>query len=48
VPDEADDVTIPDVTNDPQISAAGAVAKSVTVQTSGQLTINIAGVLNIN
>ncbi|MES2776942.1 MAG: hypothetical protein V4722_22385 [Bacteroidota bacterium] len=48
VPDAADDVTIGNVTNDPVISVANAVAKSVTVQTSGLLTISAAGSLTIN
>jgi hypothetical protein len=48
VPDATDDVTIPNVTNDPLISIAGAVAKSVTVQAGGLLTINAAGTLTIN
>ncbi|MBI5914438.1 MAG: hypothetical protein HY842_03615 [Bacteroidetes bacterium] len=48
VPDAADDVTINDVTNDPTLSTAGAVAKSVTVNGGGVLTITAAGVLGIN
>jgi hypothetical protein len=48
VPDAASDVTIPNVTNDPVISAADAVAKSVLVQSGGLLTIQTAGVLTLN
>jgi hypothetical protein len=48
VPDATDDVTIPNVTNDPVISVAGAVAKSVAVQAGGLLSINAAGTLAIN
>ncbi|MES2776937.1 MAG: hypothetical protein V4722_22360 [Bacteroidota bacterium] len=48
VPDATDDVTIPNVTNDPLISVAGALAKSVTVQSGGILTISAAGTLTIN
>ncbi|MBK9337212.1 MAG: right-handed parallel beta-helix repeat-containing protein [Lewinellaceae bacterium] len=47
VPTTADDVNIPNVTNDPVISAA-AVAKSVHVQTSGALTINAGASLTVN
>jgi hypothetical protein len=45
VPDASDDVTIPNVTNDPTISASGAVAKSVIIQSGGVLTIGAAGTL---
>jgi hypothetical protein len=48
IPDANDDVTIPNVTNDPVISAAGAVAKSVTVQTGGLLTIDATGTITID
>lgn len=48
IPDANDDVIIPNVTNAPLISAAGALAKSVTVQSGATLTINAAGVLSIN
>ena len=48
VPEAADDVTIPDVTNDPIISTAWTVAQSVTVQSRAVLTITAAGALNIN
>ena len=48
-PDAADDVTIPGGTpNQPSIGAAGALAKSVAVQTSATLTVASAGVLTIN
>lgn len=46
VPDATDDVTIPIGVNNPVISVAGAVAKSVTLQTT--LTIDAAGTLTIN
>jgi hypothetical protein len=42
VPTATSDVIIPDVTNDPVLAAAGAVARSVTVQAGGLLTINAA------
>jgi len=48
VPGTNDDAIIPNVTNDPVISAAGAVAKSVVVQSDGLLTINTSGTLAIN
>jgi hypothetical protein len=48
VPDAADDVTIPNMTNDPVISTSGAVAKSVTVESGSVLTIAAAGTLTIN
>ncbi len=48
IPDEASDVTIPDVTNKPIISVVGAVAKSVTIQNNSILTINAVGHLTIN
>ncbi|MES2776939.1 MAG: hypothetical protein V4722_22370 [Bacteroidota bacterium] len=48
VPDAADSVTIPNVTNDPEISVAGAVAKTVTVKAGGLLTIAAAGTITIN
>jgi len=48
IPDAGDDVTIPNVTNDPVISAAGALAKSVTVQSGGLLTLTAGGTLAIN
>jgi hypothetical protein len=48
VPTATADVIIPDVTNDPVLATAGAVAKSVTVQAGGLLTITAAGVLTIN
>ncbi|MEO6499133.1 MAG: hypothetical protein ABIN95_08980 [Mucilaginibacter sp.] len=48
IPDAADDVTIPNVTNDPVISNNAAVAKSVRVQSTGILTISAAGVLVVN
>ncbi|MES2776941.1 MAG: hypothetical protein V4722_22380 [Bacteroidota bacterium] len=48
VPDAADDVSIPNLTNDPLISTSGISVKSITVQTGGILTISTAGVLNIN
>ncbi|MES2776935.1 MAG: hypothetical protein V4722_22350 [Bacteroidota bacterium] len=48
VPDAADDVLIPNVANDPVISAAGAVARYVQLSSLGMLTINAAGSLNIN
>ncbi len=47
VPDGADDVTIPNVTNDPIISNA-ALAKSVTVQSGGLLTISATFSLSID
>ncbi len=47
LPTSADNVTIPNVTNDPTISTA-AIAKSVTVQTGAVLTIAAAGSLTIN
>ncbi|MEQ1746214.1 MAG: HYR domain-containing protein [Saprospiraceae bacterium] len=47
VPTAADDVKIPNVTNDPIIGAA-AVAQSVHVQTSGALTINAGASLTVN
>jgi hypothetical protein len=49
VPDADDDVTIPDVANDPVIvGGTAAVAKSVLIQASGLLTINATGSLTIN
>ncbi|MBI5917593.1 MAG: T9SS type A sorting domain-containing protein [Bacteroidetes bacterium] len=48
VPDANDDVTIANVTNDPTISATGAVAQSVTVNSGGVLTIASTGALTIN
>jgi len=48
IPDTDDDVTIPNVTNDPVINASGAAAKSVTVQAGGLLTVNASGVLAVN
>jgi hypothetical protein len=47
IPDATDDVTIPDVTNDPEISTA-AVAKSVAVAASATLTVTTNGELTIN
>jgi Secretion system C-terminal sorting domain len=48
VPDAADAVTIPDVTNDPTLSTIGAVAQSVSVESGAVLTISAAGSLNLN
>ncbi|WP_171062833.1 putative Ig domain-containing protein [Larkinella sp. C7] len=49
VPDAADDVIIPDVTNDPVIAGGtAALAQSVLIQASGLLTINASGSLTIN
>ncbi|WP_185731511.1 putative Ig domain-containing protein [Larkinella rosea] len=48
VPDAADDVTIPDVTNDPVISTTDAVARSVSIEPNALLTINASGNLTIN
>ena len=48
VPDATLDATIPNVTNKPVISIAGALAKSVTVQSSSSLTINNTASLTIN
>ena len=48
VPDATDDVFIPDVTNDPSIISSGCVAKSVTIQTGGALSLSSTGVLSIN
>ena len=48
VPNSADDVTIPNVANDPVITTSSAVAKSVSLQTGGLLTVGAAGVLSIN
>jgi len=49
VPDATDDVTIPDVANDPVImGGTAAVANSVSVNTSASLTINDMGSLTIN
>lgn len=48
VPIVTDDVTIPDVTINPVISALNAVAKSVTVETGGGLTIQATGGLRID
>ena len=49
VPDAADDVTIPgSMPNNPNIGAAGALAKSVQVQASATLTIAAMGSLAIN
>ncbi len=48
VPDASDDVTIPNVTNDPVISASDAVAKSVTLQSAGMLTVTATGIIAIN
>ncbi len=48
IPDAADNVTIPNVANDPTLSTAGAVAQSVTVQSGGVLTITSAGTLTID
>ena len=47
VPKVTDDVTIPDATINPVISALNAVAKSVTVETGGGLTIQATGGLTI-
>ncbi|MFN0016376.1 MAG: T9SS type A sorting domain-containing protein [Saprospiraceae bacterium] len=47
VPTAADDVTIPNVPNDPVISAA-AFAKSVVIQTNGVLTVSATDSLTIN
>ena len=47
VPTADDDVIIPNVANDPSISAA-AVAKSVIVNTDGVLTVDASGSLTIN
>jgi len=48
VPDTTDDVTIPDVTNDPTIGAAGAVAKSVIIGPGSALSISVTGTLAVN
>ena len=49
VPDAADDVIIPNVTNDPIIvGGTAAMAQSVLIQASGLLTINATGSLTIN
>lgn len=48
VPGINDDVTIGDVTNDPVISVSGAVAKSITIELDGLLTITIDGTLTID
>jgi hypothetical protein len=49
VPDADDDVTIPDVANDPVIAGGtAALARSVLVQAGGFLTINATGSLTIN
>lgn len=48
VPDASDFVTIPDVATNPIISAAGALARSITVQSGGVLTISAAGTLALN
>ncbi|MES2776938.1 MAG: hypothetical protein V4722_22365 [Bacteroidota bacterium] len=48
VPDATDEVVIPNVTNDPVISVAGALAKSVEIRSGSLLTISAAGSLNIN
>lgn len=48
VPDASDDVTIPDVSTNPTISAAGALAKTITIQSGGVLIISAAGTLALN
>ena len=48
VPTATSNVTINNVTNDPVISVAGAVAKSITVSAGGLLTISSSGSLTIN
>jgi len=49
VPDVTDDVTIPDVANEPVImDGTVAVAKSVTVDAGSSLTVNATGSLTIN
>ncbi|WAC14830.1 T9SS type A sorting domain-containing protein [Dyadobacter pollutisoli] len=48
VPVATSDVTIPNVTNDPVISSAGALAKSVNITVGGLLTVQVAGSLAIN
>jgi hypothetical protein len=48
VPDASQVVIIPDVTTDPVISAGAASAKTVTILTGGQLTINASQSLTIN
>jgi hypothetical protein len=48
VPTASNDVVIPDVINDPVISAAGALANSVQVHVGGMLTIQNSASLTIN
>ena len=48
IPDGIDEVSIPNVTNDPFVSTTGAVAKSIIVQPGGSLTISASGILSIN
>ncbi|MES2649845.1 MAG: hypothetical protein V4717_23415 [Bacteroidota bacterium] len=48
VPGAADDVTIPDTTNNPVISSAGITIRSLIIQAGGLLTVGAAGVLSIN
>ena len=48
VPDAADAVTIPDVTRNPTISLAGAIANSISVESGGVLSITAAGTLTVN
>jgi len=38
IPDASDDVSIPDVTINPTIGAAGALAKSIKIESGGALT----------
>ncbi len=48
VPDANDNVTIPDLTNDPVIAASGALAKSVQIATGAMLTVQAGASLSIN
>lgn len=48
IPDANDDVTIPDVITNPTISTADALAKTITVESGGVLTISAAGTLVVN
>lgn len=48
IPTASVEAIIPNVTNDPVISVAGAIAKSVTIQTDALLTINTGASLSMN
>jgi len=48
IPDAFDDVTVPNATNSPTISAAGAAAKSIRIESGGLLTLSATGILTIS